>query len=116
MLTLHTIQSQLRAAAGSLGSLLAARDVASRETRSQIIQLLVQNDVDNARIQTRKAMHDDAVADVYELLESFCGGLLDRLGELTSTRLTPDSPIYESVCALIYSAPRTDCVGTHAIC
>ncbi|KAH7107531.1 regulator of Vps4 activity in the MVB pathway-domain-containing protein [Auriculariales sp. MPI-PUGE-AT-0066] len=109
------VKSQLRAAAGSLGGLLATRDTGSRETRGQIVSLLLQNDVDNARIQTRRAMHDDGVADVYELLESYCGGLLDRLGELTATRLTPDSPIYESVCAIIYSAPRTDCVELRAL-
>lgn len=105
-------QSQLRAAAQSLGTRLEKKDAASRDARQHVVHLLLQNDVDGARMQTRRVMHDDALGDVYELLESYCGGLLDRLGELTTTRLTPDSPIYESVCAIIFSAPRIDCAGT----
>ncbi|KZV88315.1 hypothetical protein EXIGLDRAFT_619600, partial [Exidia glandulosa HHB12029] len=109
------LKSQLRAAAASLGARLEKKDAASREARGHVVHLLLQNDVDGARMQTRRVMHDDALADVYELLESYCGGLLDRLGELTTTRLTPDSPIYESVCAIIYAAPRTDCAELRAL-
>ena len=83
-LTALSLKDQLKLTAQRLGQLQDKKDSAAQITRRDIATLLQQNNVSLARLKAHKLIREDAAADLLEILEMYCGVLLQRFADLSS--------------------------------
>lgn len=83
-LTALSLKDQLKLTAQRLGQLQDKKDSGAQITRRDIATLLQQNNVSLARLKAHKLIREDAAADLLEVLEMYCGVLLQRVADLSS--------------------------------
>jgi len=71
--------------------------------------------VETARIKVESLIHEDVHVELLELLELYCEMLLARFGLLDQSTQEPDVGVKESVCSIIYAAPRTELKELHIL-
>lgn len=83
-LTTLSFKDQLKLTAQRLSQLQDKKDSVAQITRRDIATLLQQGNVSLARLKAHKLIREDAAADLLEVLEMYCGVLLQRVADLGS--------------------------------
>lgn len=77
-------QAQLRLTAQRLGQLQDRKDSIAHITSRDIATLLGQRNVSLARAKAQNLIKEDAMGDALQVLEMYCGAILERFSELES--------------------------------
>ncbi|KAG6878177.1 hypothetical protein C0993_011250 [Termitomyces sp. T159_Od127] len=106
---------QLRLSVQRLRTLQQKKEAQAKATRREIATVLEKGKVETARIKVEALIHEDIHTELLELLELYCELLLARFGLLDQNFREPDIGIKESVCNIIYAAPRTELKELHIL-
>ncbi|KAG5341695.1 IST1 like protein [Termitomyces sp. T112] len=106
---------QLRLSVQRLRTLQQKKEAQAKATRREIATVLEKGKIETARIKVEALIHEDIHTELLELLELYCELLLARFGLLDQNSREPDIGIKESVCNIIYSAPRTELKELHVL-
>ncbi|KAL4070504.1 regulator of Vps4 activity in the MVB pathway-domain-containing protein [Scleroderma citrinum] len=91
-----------------LRTLQQKKEAQAKSARRDIAVLLEKGKVESARVKVEAIINDDINLELLELLELYCELLIARFGLLDQSTREPDPGISEGVCAIIYSATRTE--------
>ncbi|KAG6911374.1 hypothetical protein DXG01_001045 [Tephrocybe rancida] len=101
------------------------KEAQAKATRRDIATLLEKGKVETARIKVESlsanersvtsVIHEDIHVELLELLELYCEMLLARFGLLDQNSREPDIGVKESVCSIVYAAPRTEVKELHIL-
>ncbi|EJD05841.1 uncharacterized protein FOMMEDRAFT_139174 [Fomitiporia mediterranea MF3/22] len=102
------VKTQLRLTAQRLGQLQDKKDSLAHITSRDIATLLGRRNVSLARAKAQNLMKEDAVSNAMEVLEMYCGVVLERFAELEKDELHLHPPTIEAVASIIYAAAFTE--------
>ncbi|KAF8079039.1 DUF292-domain-containing protein [Lyophyllum atratum] len=106
---------QLRLSVQRLRMLQQKKEAQAKATRRDIATLLERAKIETARVKVESLINEDIHVELLELLELYCELLLARFGLLDQNTREPDIGIKESVCSIIYAAPRTELKELHIL-
>ncbi|KAL7006214.1 Vacuolar protein sorting-associated protein ist1 [Cystobasidiomycetes sp. EMM_F5] len=90
----------------------------AKKSRREVALLLEQGKIETAKIRTESLILQDAHNELLELLELYLELILARFGLLETASPSskePDEGVREAICAVVYSAQRTEIRELHAI-
>ncbi|KAI5124593.1 hypothetical protein M0805_003110 [Coniferiporia weirii] len=102
------VKAQLRLTAQRLGQLQDRKDSSAHVTGRDIATLLGQRNVSLARAKAHKLIQEEAVSNVMEILEMYCGVILERFADLEKDTLNLHPATVEAVASIIYAAAFTE--------
>ncbi|KIM70086.1 hypothetical protein SCLCIDRAFT_1207383 [Scleroderma citrinum Foug A] len=99
---------QLRLSVQRLRTLQQKKEAQAKSSRRDIAVLLERGKLESARVKAEAIINEDINLELLELLELYCELLIARFGLLDQSTREPDPGVSEGVCAIIYSATRTE--------
>ena len=79
---LNCSQNHLRLTVQRLGQLQDKKDSLAKITKRDIATVLQQGNIALARLKAQNLMKEDAAADLLEILEMYCGVVIEHFSEL----------------------------------
>ncbi|THH05454.1 hypothetical protein EW145_g4782 [Phellinidium pouzarii] len=101
-------KAQLRLTAQRLGQLQDRKDSIAQITSKDIATLLRQRDVSLARTKAQNLMKEDTVSNAMEILEMYCGVILEWFADLEKDELRLHPATIEAIASIIYAAAFTE--------
>jgi len=99
---------QTRLSIQRLRALQEKKEAQAKSARRDIATLLERAKLETARIKVESIINEDIYVELLELLELHCELINARFGLLDQPAKDPDPRVLESVCSVIYAAPRTE--------
>ncbi|KAL4252483.1 IST1 family protein [Abortiporus biennis] len=106
---------QLRLGVQRLRTLQEKKSAQAKAARREIALQLEKGKLETARVKVENIINEDIYVELLELLELYCEILIARFGLLDISSREPDPGVAESVCSIIYAAPRTELKELHIL-
>ncbi|KAF9654171.1 DUF292-domain-containing protein [Thelephora ganbajun] len=84
------------------------KEAQAKSARRDIATLLERGKLETARVKVENIINEDIYVELLELLELHCELVIARFGLLDQPVKDPDPRVLESICSIIYAAPRTE--------